>query len=40
MRESILYESIKPMHLFYDIDNKEALRNIVLDTCKDLLIKK
>ena len=40
MQKSIPYESAKPMYLVYDVDNKETLRNIVLDTCKDLLIKK
>jgi len=36
MQESIPYESAKPMYLVDDIDNKEILRNLVLDTCKDL----
>ena len=36
MQESIPYESAKPMYLVDDVDNQEALRNIVLDTCKDL----
>ncbi len=36
MDESIPYESAKPMYLIEDIDNKELLRNIVLDTCKNL----
>ena len=36
MRESIPYESAKPMYLVDDVDNQEALRDIVLDTCKDL----
>ena len=36
MQESILYESAKPMYLVDDVDNQEVLRNIVLDTCKDL----
>ena len=40
MQKSIPYESAKPMYLVDDIDNKEILRNIVLDTCKDLSIKK
>ena len=36
MRESIPYKSAKPMYLVDDVDNQEALRDIVLDTCKDL----
>ena len=36
MQESIPYESAKPMYLVDDVDNQEVLRNIVLDTCKDL----
>ena len=37
MQESIPYESAKPMYLVDDIDNRETLKNIVLDTCKGLL---
>ena len=40
MQESIPYESAKPMYLVDDVDNQETLRDIVLDTCKDLSIKK
>ena len=40
MQKSIPYESAKLMYLVGDIDNQETLRNIVLDTCKDLSIKK
>ena len=36
MQESIPYENAKPMYLVDDVDNQEILRNIVLDTCKDL----
>ena len=36
MQESIPYESAKPMYLVDDVDNQEILRDIVLDTCKDL----
>ena len=36
MQESIPYESAKPMYLVDDVDNQEVLRDIVLDTCKDL----
>ena len=39
MSESIPYESAKPMYLVDDVDNKETLKVIVLDTCKDLSIK-
>ena len=40
MQKSIPYESAKPMYLVGDVDNQEILRDIVLDTCKDLRIKK
>ncbi len=40
MQESIPYDGAKPMYLVDDIDNTESLRDIVLDTCKDLAIKK
>jgi len=36
MQESIPYESAKPMYLVDDVDSQEVLRDIVLDTCKDL----
>ena len=36
MQESNPYESAKPMYIVDDVDNPEVLRNIVLDTCKDL----
>ena len=36
MQESIPYENAKPMYLVEDVDNRETLRDIVLDTCKDL----
>ena len=36
MQESITYESAKPMYLVDHVDNQEVLRDIVLDTCKDL----
>jgi len=36
MQESISYESAKPMYLVDDVDNQELLRDIILDTCKDL----
>lgn len=40
MQESIPYDGAKSMYLVDDIDNQEILRDIVLDTCKDLPIKK
>lgn len=40
MQESIPYESAKNMYLIADIDNQEILKEIVLDTYKDLLTKK
>ena len=36
MQESIPYNGAKPMYLVDDVDNQELLRDIVLDTCKDL----
>ena len=36
MQKSIPYESAKPMYLVDDVDNQEVLRDIILDTCKDL----
>ena len=36
MQESIPYEGAKPMYLVDDVDNQESLRDLVLDTCKDL----
>ncbi len=40
MQESIPYQNAKPMYLVDDVDNKENLKNIVLDTCCDLSSKK
>ena len=34
------YKDAKPMYLADDIDNKEILREIVIETCKDLPSKK
>ena len=36
MQESIPYENAKPMYLVDDVDNQEILRDIVLDTYKNL----
>lgn len=35
MQEQIPYENAKPMYLIEDIDNKELLKEIVLETCKE-----
>ena len=40
MNEAIPYENAKAMYLVDDIDNKELLREIVIETCKGLPIKK
>ena len=40
MQESIPYDGAKPMYLVDDIDNQEALKEIVIDTCKGLPNKK
>ena len=40
MQEQIPYESAKPMYLVDDVDNKELLKEIVIETCKALPIKK
>lgn len=34
MVEQIPYESAKPMYLVDDVDNKELLKEIVIETCK------
>ena len=40
MQEQIPYESAKPMYLVNDVDNKELLKEIVIETCKRLQNKK
>lgn len=40
MNEQIPYETAKPMYLVDDVDNKELLKEIVIETCKELPIKK
>ena len=40
MQEQIPYESAKPMYLVDVVDNKEILKEIVMETCKGLLIKR
>ena len=37
MQKSIPYDKAKPMYLVNDIDNKEKLREIILDTYSDLI---
>ena len=36
MQEQIPYESAKPMYLAHDVDNKQLLKEIVVETCKGL----
>jgi len=36
MKESIPYVGAKTMYLVNNVDNKDKLREIILDTCKDL----
>lgn len=40
MQEILPYEGAKPMFLIANLENKERLKEMVLDTCKDLSIKK
>lgn len=40
MQEQIPYETAKPMNLVDDVDNKELLKEIVIETCKGLPNKK
>ena len=40
MQEQTPYESAKLMYLVNDIDNKEKLKEIIIETCKDLPSKK
>ena len=40
MQEEMPYEGAKPMYFIDNINNKELLKNIVLDTYKDLKEKK
>lgn len=40
MQEQLPYESAKPMYLVDDVDNKELLKEIVLETYKGLPSKK
>ena len=36
MEEQLPYETAKPMYLVDDVDNKEMLKEIVIETCKRL----
>ena len=38
MQKQIPYESAKPMYLVDDVDNKEVLKEIIIETCKGLSI--
>ena len=40
MNEEIPYETAKTMYLVDDVDNKELLKEIVIETCKSLPSKK
>lgn len=40
MKEELPYEGAKAMYLVEDVDNKELLKDIIIDTSKDLLNKK
>ena len=40
MQEAIPYETAKPMYLVDDVENKELLKKIVIETCKELPKKK
>jgi len=40
MKEQIPYEGAKPMFMVDDVDNKELIKEIVIETCKGLSVKK
>ncbi len=40
MSEQIPYDGAKPMYMPQDTENKELLKNIILDTCTALPVKK
>ena len=40
MKDAIPYEGAKPMYFISDVDNKELLKEIVIETCKGLPNKK
>jgi TfoX/Sxy family transcriptional regulator of competence genes len=37
MEEAIPYETAKPYYLVEDVDNMDLIKDIVIDTCKDLI---
>ena len=40
MQKQTPYENAKPMYLIDDVDNKELLKGIIIETCKGLPSKK
>ncbi len=36
MEEQLPYETAKPMYMIEDVENRELIRDIVIDTCKGL----
>ena len=40
MQEQIPYESAKPMYLVDDVENKELLKEIIIETCNGISNKK
>ena len=40
MKETIPYDGAKSMYLVNDVDNKERLKEIIIDTSKDLINRK
>lgn len=40
MQEQLPYDGAKPMYLVDNVDDKELLKEIVIETCKSLPIKK
>lgn len=39
LKEEIPYKNAKPMYFLEDMDNKEQIKNIIIDTYKDLVNK-
>ncbi len=40
MEEAIPYQNAKPMYLVSDVENKELVKEIIINTCEGLLSKK
>lgn len=40
LKEAIPYKNAKPMYFLEDMNNKEQIKNIIIDTYKDLVNKK